>query len=80
MQPYCSVEASTSIVAAPQVSLLIGFSKAKLVYHVNSKKVEVYAQEASQIIGIIHQREGNARKLGPNARFHEEYVTPRCPT
>lgn len=42
-------------------------------YHVNGKKVEAYAQEASQIIGMIHQREENARKLGPNARIHEEY-------
>ncbi|MCJ1269317.1 hypothetical protein MMC22_009208 [Lobaria immixta] len=57
----------------PPSLLVTGFSKAKSVYYVNSKKVEVYAQEASQIIGMIHQREGNARKLGPNARIHEDY-------
>lgn len=32
-------------------------------YHVQGKKIEVYAQGASQIIEMIHQREGNTRKL-----------------
>lgn len=31
--------------------------KAKAAHFADGKKVEVYAQEASQIVGMIHQRE-----------------------
>lgn len=77
---YCSVEVSASELTSPQVSLLNGFLQAKSAFHIEGKKIETYAQESSQIIGMIHQRERNARELGPEARVHSAYVTPQCPT
>lgn len=77
---YCSVEVSTSGLTSPQVSLLNGFLQAKSAFHIDGKKTETYAQESSQIIGMIHQRERNVRELGPEARVHPGYVPPQCPT
>lgn len=46
--------------------------EAKSVFQLN-KKIEVYAQEMSQIIDMIHQRERNVRGLGPDARVHDRH-------
>lgn len=68
---YCSIEASFSAFASLQISVLNDFLKAKAVHVVEAKKREVYAQEASQMIGMIHQREENAGHAG----LSKEYAT-----
>lgn len=60
---YCSIEASiwTHI---PSVLLAKHVLQAKAAHFANGKRIVVYAQEVSQIIGMIHQREENSRNSG----------------
>lgn len=68
---YCSIEASICT-RTLSVTLAKHVLQAKAAHNTNGKKIDVLAQEVSQIIGMIHQREQSARDAG----VPQKYGTP----